>query len=75
MGFGSGDLLTWPLGGLWGRLVLVPVSFVSDPPQARAEPISEADDASMKTRKGRKHPMEEGGRNRKVRGGDGGAPW
>lgn len=64
MGSGSGDLLTWPLGGLRGRLVLVPVSFIPDPPRARAEPISEAGDAPMKTRKGRKHPMEDGGRNK-----------
>lgn len=63
MGSGSGDLLTWPLGGLRGCLVLVPISFIPDPPRARAEPISEAGDAPMKTRKGRKHPMD-GGRNK-----------
>lgn len=57
-------------GYLWGEvrgcLMLAPVSSVTDPPWAKAEPISEAGDASVKTdlRKGRKHQMEGGGRNK-----------
>lgn len=55
--------------GLWeevrGCLVLVPVSSIMDPPQAKAEPISEAGDVPVKTclRKRRKCQMEGGGGN------------